>query len=126
MSAAEILPDLIGVPFAYGGRGPDRFDCYGLLRHLYRADGIELPDYLSPSDGPRIAALMMGELRLWERLEKPLAGAALLIRVPRGMHCGYYLGNDEFVHTWEASGGVLIERGSIWQNRIMGYYRYVG
>ena len=123
---SERFNDLIGVPFEYGGRGPDKFDCYGLLRHVYAQDGIDLPDYLSPSDGARITALMMGELRLWEQIETPEVGCALLIRVPGNMHCGYYLGGDWFLHTWRGSGGVVKERLSEWKHRVIGFYRYVG
>lgn len=120
------LARLIGTPFVYGGRGPDHFDCYGLLKHLYRRDGIELPDYLSPSDGARISALMLGELRLWQQIPEPEYGAAVLIRLPGNMHCGYCLDNGYFIHTWERHGGVIVERLSGWRHRIVGFYRYVG
>lgn len=29
---------LIGIPYAYNGRGPDTFDCLGLVNHLYEAE----------------------------------------------------------------------------------------
>ncbi len=36
---------LIGLPYAQGARGPDRFDCWGLFRFVARQElGIDLPD----------------------------------------------------------------------------------
>ncbi|NQZ53212.1 MAG: C40 family peptidase [Piscirickettsiaceae bacterium] len=119
--------DLIGVPFEYGGRGDDEYDCYGLLMELMRRDGIEIPDYASPEDGAKITAIFMGELRLWEKCEAK-EGVAFLFRVPGNIHVGYCIGGDKFVHTWQHTGGVIVERLSDngWQNRLMGIYKYVG
>lgn len=125
--AAHELEELIGVPFRYGGRGPDVFDCYGLIMHLHALQGVKLPDYRSPTDQARIAALMATQLGLWEEA-KPEPGAVIALRVLRGIsHCGMLLENDRFVHTWERSGGVCIERmNEEWKPRVLGYYRYAG
>lgn len=124
--ATSEITELIGVPFAYGGRGPDTFDCYGLLMHLHALRGVKLPDYRSPRDQATIAALMANQLTLWEQCE-PEAGACVALRIVRGVsHCGMVLEDDRFIHTWEKSGGVCIERLSDWQHRTLGVYRYVG
>lgn len=117
---------LIGVPFAYRGRGPDTYDCYGLVREcLKRWDGVDVPDYVSPSDGGRITAMFALELRLWEPCE-PRAGTVAVIQVPGNMHCGYLLDSTNMLHTWEVSGGVVKEPLEVWKRRIKGFYRYVG
>lgn len=121
---------LIGVPFAYGGRGPDTYDCYGLLRELYKRDGIDIPDYTSPTDAGRITALMGCQLHLWE-LAECCVGAAVLMRVldrsgNTNMHVGYVIDENRMIHTWESSGGVVIEPLEVWKRRIKGFYRYVG
>lgn len=123
--ADAICDDLLGIPYQTGGRGPDTFDCYGLIRHLLSADGIEIPDYLSPDDQRRVMAIFQSELRLW----RPCAcrpGAIALFRVPGNFHVGYCLGNGRFIHTWQASGGVCIERLDHWAKRLIGYYEYCG
>lgn len=119
--------DLIGAPFVYGGRGEDgTYDCYGLIKELLRRDGQEIPDYLSPCEGHKITAIFMGELRLWRECA-PKPGAILLFKIPGNLHVGYALNGDAFVHTWEKSGGVLVERLSDgWEDRLMGIYEYVG
>lgn len=115
--------DLIGVPFEYGGRGPDKFDCYGLVKELLSREGQEIPDYISPSDGAKIMAIFHSEIRLWQECElKP--GAVLLFRVPGNLHVGVYLGDDKFIHTWEASNGVVVERLMIWKTKLVGVYEF--
>lgn len=121
-SLKDVAP-MVGTPFKYGGRGPDYFDCYGLVRDLLMKDGTAPPDYISPESGPEIAALMQGNIHRWSRCElKP--GCVLAFRLPAHWHCAYYLGDDQFVHTWEHSGGVCIERLSLWKGILMGCYEY--
>lgn len=130
--------DLIGTPYKLGGRGPETFDCYGLLMELMQRDGFTIPDYRTPPDAEsesaeakqRLAAisgLMSQELRLWQET-KPHRGAALLFSIRGyGAHCGYLIAPDWFLHTWEGTGSVAKERLSAgWKNRLLGYYDYVG
>lgn len=119
--------DLIGTPFDYGGRGPDAYDCYGLLMELMKKDGITIADFRS-TDNISVIAKMMGEnIYLWRRCEKK-PGCGILFRIKGlGAHVGYLLDDGtSFVHTWEGSGGVLIESLADWEHRIMGFYEYVG
>lgn len=117
--------ELIGTPFMYGGRGPDSYDCYGLLKYLMRDDGIDLPDYASPSDGRKIAAIFATQIQLWERCEEQ-PGVAMYIRLNGNAHVGYCIGNGRFIHTWEKSNGVCIEKIKDWEVRTIGFYKYVG
>lgn len=118
--------DLIGAPFAYGGRGPKEYDCYGLLIEIYRRSGIRVPDHASSDDRSLIEQWVNEELRLWEECD-PFRGAAMLVRV-QGLlcHVGICLGNDRFLHTWEGTGGVCVERLSLWGRRVRGFYRFIG
>ena len=140
--------DLIGKPFAYGGRGPEEFDCFGVIKELLRRDGIAVPDYDTADAQATIEALFSREQRLYWRpceaeegswyidLERngSLArhhytkGAVVLFRIlGLGSHVGYVTGPNTFVHTWEGARlGVLTERIDDWEHRIIGFYRYVG
>lgn len=121
--------DLIGIPFRYGGRGPDAYDCFGLTQELQRRlDGRIIRDIHSPTDSRVIAACMAMRKRLYERHDEPFIGAHLLFRVNgQWCHTGMLVDEDTFLHTWEGSGGVCAERLSSWARRFEGgFYRYVG
>lgn len=120
--------DLIGVPFVYNGRDKKKaLDCYGLVREIHRRNGIELPDYhTTKGDAPTISALMAKGKRLWKPV-KPKVGSVILMRIDGYYwHVATYLGDDQFIHTSEATGGVCIERLHAWEQRIEGYYEYAG
>lgn len=121
------LSDLIGVPFAYGGRGPAEFDCYGLVMRILKENhGIAAQDFRSTPDQATISAKMAVGVRLWEEIEAA-PGAVVLFRIGRHIsHCGYMIDSIRMIHTWEQSGGVVIERLDAWKQRTVGFYRYVG
>ena len=49
--------DFIGMPYQEGARGPDAFDCYGLVAAVFRAlRGVELPDWYQTAPGPQWAS----------------------------------------------------------------------
>jgi len=117
--------DLLGKKFEYGGRGPDVYDCWGLLMELYRRRGIVIPDYESPTDWKEIAAMIGQEIVAWtECKEEP--GATVLMRMAsEPHHVGMYLGMGRFIHIHQnRNGGVCVDRVNDWKNRIVGYYRY--
>lgn len=117
--------DLIGIPFKLGARGPETYDCYGLLRECYRRFGVSILDYQSPEAGPQISALMSGECaRLWHPCEQR-AGVTALIRVPFSLHVGFMCSEYQMIHAWEVSGGVLIEPIENWKQRVIGFYSHV-
>ena len=93
----------------------------GLYRRAYQ---IELPDYTSPTSAAEISALMRGQLHLWQQVDDVEPGVVLFMRLGRFTHVAMYLGDDEFIHTSEITGGVCRERLSNWINRIEGLYRY--
>lgn len=124
--AKSTYDEYIGIPFAYHGRGPDSYDCFGFLMEMYRKyRGVELPDYTSSDEIERIAKLVAAGLEDWTPVpEQP--HVAVLMRVSGyGAHVGFTVGNGMFVHTWEGSKGVVLEHLDTWKHRIMGFYDYV-
>lgn len=120
--------DLIGVEFQYGGRGPEAFDCWGLVKECYwRWHGVELPDYRSTSDPEKNAALMSVEgKRLWRELPDIQAGAVLLMRVKRfGAHVGFATSQTRFLQALEGLG-VIESRTHKFERQIIGAYLYAG
>jgi cell wall-associated NlpC family hydrolase len=129
--------DLLGVQFAYRGRGPDEYDCYGLLIELYRRLGKDIPDYISPTKQEAIA-LLIGEEKVkwkshWKRSDSSdvppssvlIPGRTLLFNIGRyGSHVGMIIRPRYFLHIWEGSGCVERQPISSWQRRIVGVYDY--
>jgi len=104
--------DLVGLPFRSGGRGPDAYDCYGVLLKVFARRGIGRPPLdttVDDSEIARMVALALGTH--WSRIEAPEPGCALLFR-DRGVvrHVGIYIGSDRFLHATEAKRQVLVER----------------
>lgn len=121
--------DLIGFPFRYGGRSlaDGALDCYGLVKVMSERNGIKLPERSVSEDHALIHALMAGQMNEWKRLPGPRPGAVVQFKVMgRACHVGYMVNDFEFIHTWEQSNGVVIERLEEWERRIEGFYEYVG
>ena len=121
------VADYIGIPFEYGGRGPSKYDCYGLVMELYkRVHDVDIKDVKSPSELKKVAMMMSSDLHLWKQTEKRF-GAVVLFKV-KGLvsHVGFVIHGDKFIHTWDKSGGVVIEKLADWEKRIIGFYEYVG
>jgi cell wall-associated NlpC family hydrolase len=139
--------DLIGVPFAYGGRDPNvSLDCYGLVMEMHRRHNKKVPpDYESPEDRKAISKIMLRERHNYrgvpseEGYAKVLtykrdgtkkeyglkAGATIVFNVQGfGCHVGYIIAPNKFIHTWEQSGGVIVERIDHWEQRILGIHEY--
>jgi cell wall-associated NlpC family hydrolase len=118
--------DLIGLPFADGGRGPNKYDCWGLVREVYRRFGVNLPDYpISAWDTVKIGDKMAQEKRAWLEVKKPLPIPALVvIQMTCGSwanHVGVYIGENRFIHAY-AKTGIVIDRIKNWQSSIAGFY----
>lgn len=130
--------DLIGVSFAYGGRGPATYDCYGLVMECHRRMGVTIPDYRSPEVLRDIAAMIDAEKYRWRQVATkpddgliPMSvmepGRVLEIRV-NGLAChvGFIHRPHKFLHTWEDSGGVVANDVHDWRSRVLGVYEYSG
>jgi cell wall-associated NlpC family hydrolase len=126
MTAALQYDDLIGKPFRYGARGPQEYDCWGLVRECYRrAHGVLLPDFASPEDLAVQHAVIATQRvdPLWQEVQ-PTAGVIVLVRVGQhACHTAFSLNAHELLHTWETTG-VIAQR--VAPHRILGWYRYAG
>lgn len=126
---SEDVTGVFGLPFGYGGRSLAQgfLDCYGVVKVMSERDGRVLPERSVSEDHTLIHALMAGQMNAWRKLDRPVAGCTVLFRVKRvPSHIGYMLNEYEFIHAWEGSNGVVIERLSDWEKRIEGFYEYAG
>lgn len=130
--------DLLGVQFQYGGRGPDAFDCYGLVRELHRRQGVEIPDLQSPEVLSDIANLLNAQKYRWRQVAaKPADGVIPMSEFQPGRvleirmrghacHVGFVHKPRWFLHTFETSGGVVQNEITDWRDRILGVYEFCG
>ncbi len=117
--------DLIGVPFELNARGPDSYDCFGLLVEMYRRAGVSIHDPgTAESQSENQAMINIYAPEKWRKVaQRP--GVAVLFRLGRfACHIGYVVDDMHFIHAWEGSGGVTRERLSLWKQRIVGFYEY--
>lgn len=119
--------DLLGKPFKYGGRDARYgLDCYGVVVEMSKRVGNQLPERQFSENLDVNHALMATQMDEWTKCECA-PGAVVLIRIYRiPCHVGFVINDYQFIHAWEGSGGVVVERIEEWQKRIEGFYRYVG
>jgi len=124
------INDLIGKPFVDCGRGPHGYDCWGLVREIYRRHGVEIPDYsISAESCAEITGAVQDGMQsgAWLELHQPETPCLVVIRIHPNfsVHLGVYVGYGRFLHVKNA---VVIDKVSdpVWIRRIHGYWRYVG
>jgi hypothetical protein len=124
--------DLIGKPYKTGARGPDAFDCWGLVIEAARRAGIELPDIDVPQDNDiRGDIIEIQKATNFKRTLKPESNCLVLFRIIDDenhlkWHVGFILNNArQFIHT-TGKMGVNISRlnDPKWKIHTEGFYRY--
>jgi cell wall-associated NlpC family hydrolase len=122
----------VGLPYRDHGRGPEAFDCWGLVRLVYlEVFKIELPSfvdgYLSASwDAEGVAALVVHERARWREVQDRREGDVVVIRMAaRPRHVGLWLEGNRMLHTLAGHDSALESLESPkWARRIDGVYRY--
>lgn len=121
----------IGLEYGDKGRGPRFYDCWGLVRLVYRNEaGIHLPaydaNYQASRDHIGVADLIESEISAWRQVESP-APLDLVILTIGGVpcHCGVAISEDEMLHVLQGCACVRERFASPrWANRIEGFYRH--
>lgn len=118
--------DLLGKSFAYGGRGPEVYDCYGLALEVCRRGGVILPPWRSVCEVTGIQAEFEQGKMLFEELPspQPLCLVLLMVRPPYVSHCGVMLDRIRMIHITESTS-VAVERidSLAWRRRVCGFWR---
>lgn len=112
--------DLLGKPWRKDARGPEAYDCVGLLLEIERRLGYPVPAYAS--EVRELATAM----ECWEPVSEPVPGDAILIRsVDPRWHIGVVSGGGWMIHALQGVGVVKERYNSFpWQHRIEGFYRW--
>jgi cell wall-associated NlpC family hydrolase len=118
--------ELIGMPYARGGRGPDTYDCAGLVVEMMRRRGIILAIPETPeAKDDQIHSMREILSAQWIEVPKAFPGCVVAFR---GGHVGVMVSQFKFIHTGSEVGQVCIERleGPVWPKQKLGFYEYGG
>jgi cell wall-associated NlpC family hydrolase len=128
--------DFLGKAYQSGGRGPEVYDCWGLVMAAMKQTGTDLPDYgVNPDDTNAVAVLAAIEKysSAWEQYPPDYVQAAT---IPAGLvvafqlkrpgditHAGVTLGHGNFIHCIQKKG-VCVEPLARYQKLIEGIYEF--
>ena len=105
--------DLIGKPFQALGRGPEAYDCWGLVIEVARRIGIEVPDYgVDPDDPDSISDKFYEVEGNYKVVSSAQRGDIVLYkRMDGGLHFGIMVNSLDMLHVSRALGvhGIRID-----------------
>lgn len=130
------LSKYIGLEYGNLGRGPDKFDCIGLILEIYKNElGIELPDYTElqyDEDWYKEHDHIVDNIdKKWIEVKEPLEMFDILIffgGCAKGVanHIGLYAGNGRFIHISSQYSSMLSRLDKYWKSRLYKGLRYNG
>ncbi|MGI6200169.1 MAG: peptidoglycan-binding protein [Christensenellales bacterium] len=108
----DYAKQFLGVPYVYGGNGPNSFDCSGLTSYVFRQFGVSLPrsaqaqGYNAGSKVSSMSNLQKGDIVCFNTVsDNDLSD-----------HVGIYIGGGQFIHSPKPGKSVEIT------NMTSGYY----
>lgn len=109
----------VGKPYVWGAKGPDAFDCSGLVQAAWAAAGVPLSAGTTSQvhDGtavPGLAFVQPGDLLF-------IPGSLGTPSNPR--HVGLYIGDGLVVNAYDSATGVIIQPLSAWAHDIVAIRR---
>lgn len=104
--------DVLGKTYKYGGRGPDAFDCSGLVYFAYKKVGVTLP----------VTAEEQGRIGVEVSRDAVLPGDLVVFKIRRDFHVGIMLNERDFIHA-SRSRGVAIDDLTLpyWTRSLRGF-----
>jgi len=108
VKALQIAASKQGAPYRYGGTGPNRFDCSGLILYSYKRVGKELPR-TTQQQYNRTRHVPAGDRRRGDLVFFHSGG--------RVYHVGIYAGHGRIWHSPKTGDVVRLER--IWSRSVL-------
>lgn len=128
-----IINDLVGKSFGINQRGPDAFDCWGLVLEVYKRLGHPIDvDWIWEEEASLrdVTRIMEGQTEIpeWERLEHFVVPCVVALSTHRRIHHVGVMTPFGVLHSEHRFGVILTERPDL---KYMGYqrvefYRWVG
>jgi len=122
------VESFLGKKFAWGGRGPDEYDCWGLCYEISRQLGNPFPEHQSFKELELRTLAIAEGVREFRKIDKPQPWCGVVFKAYGKYvnHMGIVLEDcRHFIHIREASE-VSIEKLNhpIWQRMLDGFYVY--
>ena len=124
------IKQFTGLPYKTGGRGPEYYDCWGLVRLFYQeVFGIELPlhagMYFDGNTNNLHEEIVKRSVACeFEKVVDKKFGDILLMRhYQHPVHAGIRISDTEFIHSVQNIGSVKTEEKR-WRNKVEQYYRH--
>lgn len=115
---ADLARRQLGKMYQWGGNGPDRFDCSGLVYFVYGSLGVDLPR-VSEQQARRGGEVDRKDLSPGDMLYFATSGPGI-------DHVGIYLGDDKFIHA--PRRGIPVRTDSLhngwWRQKFRGARRF--
>lgn len=117
LSSDDFL-DLLAARYEFGAKGPDLYDCWGLVCEVRRRLGLTTPDKAG-----LIQSVLSGQA-VWTRSERPRAGMVVAFNTPVP-HVGVMISRYKFIHI-EPKVGVAVEQINMppWATKVAGFWEY--
>jgi len=129
MTWEETVRKLVGAPFVWGGRGPDGYDCWGLVRRATEMLGLPMPpDYTTETPACAVRTIS-AELHppAWIKQETGSPGDIVMMSTNRRIHHTGLVTPYGILHTTRGLGAVIMSesglRAACYQR--IEYYRWV-
>jgi len=90
VKAATLAREQLGKPYQWGATGPEKFDCSGLVWHVYGELGVQMPR-VSRSQASAGRHVARSELQAGDLVFFATNGSSI-------NHVGIYVGDSDFVH----------------------------
>lgn len=122
------VSNYIGLEYRDAHWGPDYFDCWGLIAHVYKNEfDIDIINDMTMYNS-RVSKIrrMHKYWHNWISVDKPKVGDGILFLIGgKSPHCGIYIGNGTMLHSIEnVSSCIQRIDNPTWKPRLEGYYRY--
>lgn len=100
-AVVNLAKSQLGKGYAWGGNGPDNYDCSGLVQSIYnKVAGVQLPrvttDQVKVGTTVAMDQLQPGDLLYWGSVDAPY-------------HVGIYIGNNQYIHASTPDTGVVLQ-----------------
>ncbi len=120
----------MGKPWQRDGRGPQSYDCYGLIEAIYADRGIILPEVNRPDSLAAMYDKCHDSVGLFKPIEsiKPFCIVTFRTRPPKITHAGIVLPDcKRFIHCVSHAGVIITNlNDEHWATIRAGYYDYAG